>query len=93
MGSKKTFKYKVKSNRIGKEVGSIVEYDHEPCAEFLACLEDVNAELVVSDSEQLEALKADNEALKADKTLEVATPSDGDVTTQSTQQRPKRSRI
>ena len=82
MSSKKTFKYRVKSNRIGKEVGSIVEYDHEPCAEFLACLEDVNAEPVISDNEQLEALKAENEALtkelealKADKTLEVATPA------------------
>ncbi len=37
------FTYKVINKRIGKEVGSIVEYDHEPCAEFLVCLEKVNA--------------------------------------------------
>jgi hypothetical protein len=67
------FTYKVINKRIGKEVGSIVEYDHEPCAEFLVCLEEVKP--------------------TAKKKLEVATPSDGDVTTQSTQKRPKGSRI
>ena len=66
------FTYKVINSRIGKEVGSIVEYDHEPCAEFLACLEKIET--------------------KAKRKLEVATP-DGEVTTQSTQKRPKGSRI
>ena len=37
------FTYKVINARIGKEVGSTVEYDHEPCAEFLVCLERVEA--------------------------------------------------
>lgn len=67
------FTYKVINARIGKEVGSIVEYDHEPCAEFLACLEKVE--------------------VKSKRKLEVATPDDGGITTQSTQQRKKRARI
>ncbi len=68
------FTYKVINSRIGKEVGSVVEYDHEPCAEFLACLEKVE--------------------VKTKRKLEVATPGDdGDITTQSTQQRKKRARI
>jgi hypothetical protein len=38
------FKYKVINARMGKKVGEVVEYDHEPCAEFLACLEKVEVE-------------------------------------------------
>ena len=93
-------KYEITQRCSVGAVGEVINVDGDLTPRQSVYLKPLNPKVEVVSNAELDALKAENEALKAEldalkteKKLEVATPSDGDVTTQSTQKRPKGSRI